>query len=443
MTAAHVGDLAVVRGPLDWDEFAARYWDRRPVLVKAVSPAPFEPREVFAAATLATRSPSPYLMPPTAQFAVGRFQQTEPARWFPRAEDAAFDGYRQRLDAELAAFSEETRYALVVHAFHAFHAEQWERQRAFFEPLWERTGLPLSGAITTLFHGNYAHTPVGVHRDRFATFLFALEGRKRIRFWPECPWTERVTSKLDYQAHLATSFTAEPEPGDLLYWPASYYHVGESADGATATSVNVGVPREAHRAALDVDELLLGKSPDAMIDPDVALARLPAATAPLSVPETLRNRPSRDSALPEALEQTLRTFQAYHDVERMQELVATASLRNLGASGLCPVPPPEAPRHLDDGTAVRARTRVLSQPIGEAQLCAANGHVLRTSLTQQQTEPLLRRLAERQPVLVRELTADLPPAARDEARRLLEALESFRALTRVRSRTRSPRAGAR
>jgi hypothetical protein len=56
--------------------------------------------------------------------------------------------------------------------------------------------------------------------------------------------------------------------------------------------------------------------------------------------------------------------------------------------------------------------------------------VLRSSLTQQQVEPLLRRLAERAPVLVGELTAGLPPAAREEARRLLEALESFRALTR-------------
>ncbi|NUP51771.1 MAG: cupin, partial [Catenulispora sp.] len=295
MITAQGNDLAVVHGPFDWDEFAAHYWDRRPVLIKAVSPAPFELREVFAAATLATRSPNPYLMPPTAQFAVGRFQQSEPAHWFPRAEDDTFDAYRQRLDAELSAFSKETRYALVIHAFHAFHAAQWERQRDFFEPLWERTGLPSSGAITTLFHGNYEHTPVGVHRDRFATFLFALEGHKRMRFWRKCPWTEPVTSKLDYESHLPTSFTAEPEPGDLLYWPASYYHVGESVDGATATSVNVGVPREANRA--DLDDLLLGKTTDAMVDPDVALARLPAATAPLSVPE-----PPTGDALPEALE---------------------------------------------------------------------------------------------------------------------------------------------
>jgi ribosomal protein L16 Arg81 hydroxylase len=425
MTTATGSDLAVVQGPLDWDEFAAHYWDRRPVLIKAVSPAPFELREVFTAATLATRPPGPYLMPPTAQFAVGRFQQSEPAHWFPRTEDDAFDGYRQRLDAELAAFSKETRYALVVHAFHAFHAGQWERQRAFFEPLWERTGLPLSGAITTLFHGNYEHTPVGVHRDRFATFLFALEGHKRMRFWRTCPWTEPVTSKLDYESHLATSFTAEPEPGDLLYWPASYYHVGESVDGATATSVNVGVPREANRAGLDLDDLLLGKSTDAMVDPDAALARLPAATAPLSVPE-----PATDDALPEALEQTLRVFQEYSDFDRMQDLVAAVSLRNWSASGLCPVPPPEVSQPLDAGTTVRARARVLSQPVGGAQLCAANGHVLRSSLTQQQVEPLLRRLAEQEPVLVGELTADLPPAAREEARRVLEALESFRALTR-------------
>ncbi|KDN82359.1 JmjC domain-containing protein [Kitasatospora cheerisanensis] len=339
MTTGHDSELTTVQGPLDWDEFTAHYWDRRPVLIKAALPAPFELGEVFAAATLATRPPGPHRTAPNAQFAVGRFQQTEPANWFPRPEDGGFDGYRRRLDAELAAFSPETRYALTVHAFHAFHPGQWERQRAFYEPLWERTGLPVSGAITTLFHGNYEHTPVGVHRDRFATFMFALEGRKRMRFWRERPWTEPVTTKLDYQAHLASSFTAEPEPGDLLYWPASHYHVGESVDGGSATSVNIGVPREGHHAGYDVDDLLLGKAPDAMVDPDAALVRLPAATAPLSAPE-----PPVDGALPEALEQTLRIFREYHDPDRTGELVASLALGNRSASGLCPVPPPEPPR---------------------------------------------------------------------------------------------------
>ncbi|WP_083646970.1 JmjC domain-containing protein [Kitasatospora sp. CB01950] len=427
MTTTPVSDLDVVRGPLDWDEFAARHWDRRPVLIKAVRPAPFELPEVFAAATLATRPAGPYLLPPNAQFAVGRFQQTEPADWFPRAEDGTFDGYRRRLDGELAAFSAERRYALVVHAFHAFHAGQWERQRAFFEPLWERSGLPLSGAITTLFHGNYEHTPVGVHQDRFATFMFAVEGRKRMRFWRRRPWTEPVTTKLDYRAHLADSFTAEPEPGDLLYWPADYYHVGESVDGRAATSVNVGVPRGEHRAVYDVEDLLLGRSPDATVDPDAALVRLPAATAPLSAPE-----PPADGALPEALEQTLRVFREYLDPDRMREQVATASLATWSASGLCPAPPPGTPRPLADTTTVRARARVLYEPLGAALLCAANGHVLRSPLTRQQAEPLLHRLAERTPVPVGELLAGLPPTAREDGRRLLETLEGFRALTRDR-----------
>ncbi|MGW4651894.1 JmjC domain-containing protein [Kitasatospora sp. NPDC004289] len=427
MTTARTSELAVVQGPLDWDEFATRYWDRCPVLIKAVRPVPYELGEVFATAALATRPPNPYLMPPNAQFAVGRFQQSEPAGWLPRAEDATFGGYRSRLDGELAAFSAERRYALTVHAFHAFHAGQWERQRAFFEPLWERTGLPLSGAITTLFHGNYEHTPVGVHKDRFATFMFALEGRKRMRFWRERPWTGPVTTVLDYQAYLESSFTAEPEPGDLLYWPSDYYHVGESVDGGSATSVNVGVPREAHRAVYDVDDLLLGRTAEAMVDPDAGLAGLPAATAPLSVPE-----PPADGALPEALEQTLRVFQEYRDPARIQERVTALSLRNLTAAGLTPAPPPEAPRPLTDHTLVRARTRVLHAPVGGAQLCAANGHVTGTALAPHHLDELLHRLAatESAPLPVGELLSPLPPAARTEARHLLSALESFRALGR-------------
>ncbi|WP_051653505.1 hypothetical protein [Kitasatospora cheerisanensis] len=73
---------------------------------------------------------------------------------------------------------------------------------------------------------------------------------------------------------------------------------------------------------------------------------------------------------------------------------------------------------------------MLYEPLGGALLYAANGHVARTPLTRQRAEPLLHRLADGRPAPVGALLAALPPADRAEARRLLETLESFRALTR-------------
>lgn len=118
--------------------------------------------------------------------------------------------------------------------------------------------MPVTGGITTLFHGTYEHSPVGVHLDRFTTFLFALRGRKRMRFWRKRPWREDVSTILDYQPYLASSFVAEVEPGDIPYWPSTYYHVSESAGSGVASSVNVGIPITEHRAVYSVDDLLRG-----------------------------------------------------------------------------------------------------------------------------------------------------------------------------------------
>ncbi|MGW2035227.1 JmjC domain-containing protein [Streptomyces sp. NPDC001811] len=119
----------------------------------------------------------------------------------------------------------------------------------------------LTGAITTLFHGTYEHSPVGFHKDRFATFLFGLRGRKRMRFWPRRPWDEPVSTKTDYARHIAASVPAEVGPGELLYWPADYYHVGGSATAAAATSVNVGIPRDEHHTGYELEDLLADLDP--------------------------------------------------------------------------------------------------------------------------------------------------------------------------------------
>ena len=186
----------------------------------------------------------------------------------------------------------------------------------FYSGLWDRVGLPLSGAITTLFHGSYEHSPVGVHRDRFATFMFGLKGRKRMRFWDERPWTEPVSSVLDYERHLGTSFTAEVGPGDLLYWPANYYHVGESATGQPATSVNIGVPRADHHASYDLDDVLGGTDDG-------------ASSGVMFAP---------DGDFPRAWADCLANLRDHLRVDRAGEL----SLRHRTAGGFRPVPTGEA-----------------------------------------------------------------------------------------------------
>jgi 50S ribosomal protein L16 3-hydroxylase len=244
-----VPDLRIVT-EVDWAEFAGQSWDRQPVLFEQISSPPFVAPEVFVTAVEAARLTGESTLP-HCQFTIERNQQTEPMRFLPAATDATFDGYEQRMATEL----DGRRYALVINGFHGFHHPLWDRERAFFSGLWDQVGLPPTGAITTLFHGTYEHSPVGVHKDRFATFMVGLRGRKRMRFWPRRPWHQPVSSILDYEDYLPESFAVEIGPGDVLYWPASYYHVGESAGGGPATSVNIGVPRTEHRIAYELAEL--------------------------------------------------------------------------------------------------------------------------------------------------------------------------------------------
>ncbi|MEH0449762.1 MULTISPECIES: hypothetical protein [unclassified Streptomyces] len=126
---------------------------------------PRAPDEVFRAAVHGSRSARlDGRMPSHVQFMVERVQRDVSEDLLPATEDGSFDAY----DTRLASRLDGRRHALVVNGFHTFDAALWSRERAFFAGLWDVVGLPLTGAITALFHGTYEHSPVGVHKDRFA-----------------------------------------------------------------------------------------------------------------------------------------------------------------------------------------------------------------------------------------------------------------------------------
>ncbi|GAA1923552.1 hypothetical protein GCM10009716_34960 [Streptomyces sodiiphilus] len=417
---------------LDWKLFAERHWDREPVLFRGVAPAPFQADEVFRAAVQGTRPPGPRLMPPNAQFTIGREQQTRPGSWLPQPSDGSLAGYGERLARELGG----RRYALVVHGFHTGHAPLWQRERAFYQGLWEQVGQPAGGVITTLFHGTYEHSPVGVHRDRFATFMYALRGRKRMRFWPVRPWSGPMTTVLDYAHCRESSFSVEVAPGDLLYWPSSHYHVGESAAGGDepATSVNVGVPREDHRAVTDLMDLLVGLDASALLTLETDIGRLPRVPDSLLVPPA--EAPAGLSGeLPAALDRALALFRGLGEPGRLADLVRVRSLEHWTAGGFRPAPPPgPLPPPAADAEVLRATEPVLWTEGEDGELlCGAAGHVARTRLPRPDLIRLLRALGGARPPAVGALLSGLPSGTAAAAGRLLRELESFGAVARERA----------
>lgn len=412
-----------VEDHLDWERFAETYWNRRPVLYKSVATAPFEVGEVFAATASACAPVPGRAMPSGVQLTVEREQRRVGGGLLPTASDRDFDGYQRRVTTALAG----SRYALTINAFHSHEWRLWHRERRFYRRLWEQVGIPLTSAITTMFHGTYEHSPIGVHKDRFATFMFGLKGDKRMRFWPVRPWTEDVSSVVDYAEYLPASTVVEVEPGDLLYWPSTYYHVGESGGGAPATSVNVGVPHDEHRAVYETQKLFVD------VDRDVFTGATPLMTGMPAVPVALTaTGPDADGLLSDAVPEPLRyaadvLAESLRD-PRLEERINRASLNCVSAEGLEPVPPRRPRRAPADDDVVSAEPEV--NPVwtdrgGSGLLVSVNGHLLTTSLEREQLVRLLRVLAAPAPVSTLLQTGD--PA---EVRSFLADLESRGGLRR-------------
>ena len=424
-----------VETTFDWDSFVERHWDAHPVLYKGGCARPFDVSTAFEAAANAGRSLRDVRHSldevPTVNVSADGLVSVKSRRWIPRRSDGSFSGYHARV----AGHRVSAHYALIVNSLHSYSFPLWSHARAFFSDLWLRVGLPLTGAITTLFHGNYEHTPVGVHKDRFSTFLFALSGKKRMRFWRQKPWSEPVSTILDYQAHLDTSFVVEVEPGDALYWPWTYFHVGESAGGGVATSVNVGIPKDEHSARYDIDEFFIdGDGVTSFADTDRAIAHaFDDIGVPALAKDIFDSAATLSTDLPPCLRQVVSAFR--ESGQHTEARLRATSARRRSAAGFYPVPKAATCR---TGLAPADRIRgdlahpiLLSDAPGGGCFCAANGHSVRTALS---TAMLSRRIDALNAGRIVRMRALLDGCTQDEAaemRRLLEALRRARAVKRL------------
>jgi hypothetical protein len=379
-----------------WASFARRYWEREPFLFRGALPQlPASPDSILAVmAEMGEHARAGTIESLIQCFREDGFMLSGPAagRHLPAPQDRSAGAYADRLTRRLG------RFALLLNDVLAYDAGLWLRIRQFLRGL--QREVPGLFCRSGLFFGNYESTPFGIHRDDVGALMIVLEGRKRIHAWPGAYFEERPEgwNSLDYHRYLPDAVTLEGGPGDVLYWPSGYWHVGAS-DGDLTISLNLGVQQEDPKAEA-AEELLARLEEAVATECDSPLARLRA--------EMERLERSGD----------------------WEEALRRRRLERESAGGFETVPPPLPLAALADETVINGSLDfpVLWMPAPNREIrCAAHGHSF-TIPADPRIIRLLERLNDGAPARVAELIRDYSGETRADGIRFVAAPEGIRTL---------------
>ncbi len=151
----------------------------------------------------------------------------------PQREDQSFEGYHDRM-LDLTGTSD---YSLIVTDWHQFDRSIWEKIISSVAEISRHVGISASRIDTQLFLGTYKRTPFGVHVDATSAFHFPVIGSKTMRFWTDqfASNNPKLHHASRYDEYLDASTEVTANPGDVIYWPSDYWHVGEGDGNLSVT----------------------------------------------------------------------------------------------------------------------------------------------------------------------------------------------------------------
>jgi len=239
MRDGHDPAAAYDPGPVFWRGFVRRFWGRRPTVIRQPFPRSIaSPAEVFAGMIAA----GDRIHTEEHDFAFtidGVRVRADVERWLPRKKDRSLGGLAARIRAGLPG----NNFAVFARAFQLeLGWDFWRRIRRFLGGLYAQVGVPAHRVEVDLFSGSYPRSRGGIHLDSADVFCFVVEGHKRIRVWPRTAFPEGAFwyGYGGGRRPRAGSTVLDGEAGDILYWPASFWHVGESR-GGTVSSLSLGL----------------------------------------------------------------------------------------------------------------------------------------------------------------------------------------------------------
>ncbi len=419
-----------------WERFVERHWEKTPLLIKQPFAAQLlSASELFAALAQASeqyRAEGRQLRPPYDRGAKLRFciehsvLMTDVEKRLPEAGDESLESYARRIEPLLAG----REFELIINQLQSYSFEMWARLREFLRGLYERVGIPAENADAAIFIRNQKRTGFGLHKDKAGVFMFVLKGRKRMLLWPYETFSakEEIVSTLDYGEFLDRALVLEGQPGDVIYWPSTYWHIGES-DGDLSASVSVGLRlnyapfADVIKHVTHMVERQLGASGRADLyrfEP----ARLQQTAAELPPRLDAAIRAVREAGCDQSLEQTLKL----------------GWLNRVTGYGFASVPAPRPPRTLADDEIVCGQPEypVVCVPLNEDRwACSANGHSFTTPTTHHLPlliDSLNTGIPRRAGSLLAEFATTTETGDRELLRHVLEKLHSLRAVELITSK---------
>lgn len=364
-----------------WKDFTRQTWNRKPTAFRGLFPSSFPTtQEIFEA-----------LQEAGARYLRGEYPGGRILRFFvehedgpnglpyystpflltkdhlPGPEDRSAEDFVERLTRNLGG----KRFGIVLDRAQCHHWGHWLQMRTFLSGFHEAVGVPLGKSDSGIFFGNYLYTPFGIHKDDLHIFYFVVHGKKTLSLWPfealsqrdELPKVPdlidrdaiiRVRDRAEEQQLLAKASFLEGTAGDLLYWPASYWHRAEPSKGL-AISASLGVSFRAPEFA--------GRMPPMEGPVKLRHTELPGKGSwqvPAAVRDSLRQQGHRQRLIAAEREQK---------AEWLRLLTAGALD---GAAPEALGQPPLAPQDAIRATPERP---IVSVPLSKEQvMVAANGH---------------------------------------------------------------------
>lgn len=153
----------------------------------------------------------------------------------PLLDGPVFNAMQQRTGAE--------RMAFVVNDLQDWSPALTEHLGALLMSMAPYRGLPPFGAEQILFAGNYAGTPFGAHQGFEHAFLCHLgPADKMFYLWSTETYralTGGTADVADYEPLLPHGIELRLEPGDVLYLPAYWFHIGTQREYSCSVAVGM------------------------------------------------------------------------------------------------------------------------------------------------------------------------------------------------------------